>query len=42
MGDVGFFMIGIAAGFRTVFKEVKRGIKEEESESGRDNKGNVG
>ena len=32
MGDVGFFMMGIVAGFRTVFKEVKRGIEEGEGE----------
>lgn len=39
MGDVRFFIIGVAAGFWSAFKDVKRGLKQ--LEKGReDNKGN--
>ena len=37
MGDVCFFIIGVAAGFWSAFKDVKRGLKQLE-EGRKDNK----
>ena len=38
MGDDAFFLLGTIAGFRTVFKEVRRGVKKIDAENQRDNK----
>ncbi len=32
MGDVGFFIIGVASGFWSLFKEVRRGLRTLERE----------